>query len=222
MTKILGVDEAGRGSVIGPIVLAAVVADSDKGFELRRIGVRDSKAFVGDQRSRYASRRDKLHQMIPILKTWWSFEMVPASRVDEYVSSDEKNLNDLERETALRVMQQLIERIKPDVLVLDGENIFGSLGTEINDIPVIATDKADSKYITVGAASIIAKFLRDKETIDIMGEAFWNGAGYPNDGTKTWIREYLRRTGELPQEIRQSWKWWIKIEEEMRIRDASM
>ncbi len=192
MTRVIaGVDEAGRGPVIGPMVIAAAAGNEELSTSLIGIGVRDSKSLAPSKR---ASLSIKLLSMLRV-----EAFVIPPSVIDDNVKARGGNLNDLEA----FLMGELIRTLKPHEAVVD------ALGSELGfaekvsryaeGIPVRATHDADSSCPFVSAASIIAKVIRDNA---VSGVPF-AGSGYPSDNRTI---EFLLRIGTRPSFVRKSWK----------------
>ena len=200
---VLGIDEAGRGPGIGPMVLAAVALDNVSQLFLERAGVRDSKAFGSSMAGRQA--RARLASLVRERASWVSVEVCDVADVDAYVARSA--LNVLERERA-----GLLIRRAPTCsrIIADGRTLFSPLTAEFAHLE--AVDRAESVHTAVAAASICAKALRDElfEAIACRYQADFGalrGGGYVNTATMVFVAEYVRRHGQLPPEARKSWPW---------------
>lgn len=196
--RTLGIDEAGRGPVLGPLVVAGVM--SDEPAALQALGVRDSKK-LSPQRRRGLAR--EIHGMAVT-----RVQVIPADALD--AAMDDASLNVLEAQ----FFAQVIRDLAPDEAIVDccdtseprfKRRVLQSLGY---DLPVKAEHGADAKYATVSAASIVAKVRRDEEMVQI-GDALGApvGSGYAHDPvTIAFLTEYVHRHGRLPPHVRHSWK----------------
>lgn len=200
---MLGIDEAGRGPGMGPMVLAAVALDNVSEVFLAQAGVRDSKVFGSSSAGRQA--RARLAALIREQAPFVSVEICEVADVDAYVARSA--LNQLERERA----SLLIRRApKCSRIVADGRTLFAPLGVEFPNLE--AVDRAESVHTAVAAASICAKALRD-ELFEAIARRYQpefgtlHGGGYVNPATMVFISEYVRRHGRLPPEARKSWPW---------------
>lgn len=203
MSLLAGLDEAGRGSVIGPLVVSGVLTDQTGIKELRRIGVKDSKLLS-------AKKREKLAEEIKnIVLQYASIELSPV-QIDKAVASGVKyrRLNYLE----LEAMAEIAQMLRPSYLFIDPCDV--SPQRCVNEIcakllfhvDVICEFHADRTYPLVGAASIIAKVQRDKTISELRGTFGDFGSGYPSDKkTVLYLENSLRQNGELPQIVRSSW-----------------
>lgn len=197
----LGIDEAGRGPSVGPMVMAAVALDSRSAASLTRAGLCDSKAYgAGDDahaiRSGLAVEIRKRAHFVALIE-------VAHTEIDERVSRHELNL--LERELAGRLIDQAptVDRI-----IADGKRMFAALGQRYANFE--SHDRAEEKHASVAAASVIAKVLRDERFTQIrlryeteLGPI--TGGGYANAATRRWLRAYAQRYGRLPDETRLTW-----------------
>ena len=195
---ILGVDEAGRGSVLGPLVIAGVIIPEKMNKVLERMGVKDSKKLVPHRRT-ILSRK---------LKKMFDYEIVVISALEiDQMRADGINLNDIEK----NAMRDLIIKLGPEKAIVDAVDVkaerFQNNLRQSTGVDVIAEHKADDKYIQVSAASIIAKAERDAQIEEINKEYIKMGgigSGYPSDPT---TKEFLTNFtyDEMPDFVRRSW-----------------
>jgi len=170
--NIAGVDEAGRGCVIGPMVVAGVCIDSNKEVLLRELGVKDSKLLSPHKRNVLF-----LH-ILRHVKAFCVFYI----GVEEI---DAGNLNELTLQADVKIVRALV----PDIAYIDAPASGKGLIT-YNDtiqslvepsIKICAENKADQNYVVVSAASIVAKVLRD-HVISGLRQTYGDfGSGYPSD-----------------------------------------
>ncbi len=200
---VLGIDEAGRGPGLGPMILAGVVLDDASAALLAEAGVRDSKAFGATDAARRT--RADLAGLIRERAVWVSIEACEVDTIDEYVARGA--LNELERERA-----RLLVRRAPSCgrIIADGRTLFSALAAEFAHLE--AHDRAESLHTAVAAASICAKAERDKrfQAIARKYECDFGplrGGGYVNPPTCAFVNEFVRRNGHLPPEARRSWPW---------------
>src|SRR5215475_258868 len=197
----LGIDEAGRGPAVGPMVIAAVALDSRSAGSLTRAGLCDSKTYgAGDDAH---AIRCGLALQIRARARFVSLIEVEHTEIDQRVARNE--LNVLERELAIR----LIERApQVDRIIADGKNMFAALGHRY--LHFESHDRAEEKHASVAAASVIAKVARDERFAQIRARYEPElgpiaGGGYANAATRRWLRAYAQRYGRLPDEARLSW-----------------
>jgi ribonuclease HII len=207
MTLICGIEEAGRGPVIGPMVMCGIVIDEKDTNKLLQIGVKDSKLLTPKQ-------REDLFEKIK--KTAKSYEIIVISpkEIDKTLESEDLNLNWLEALTSAKILNKL----KPDKAILDcpSNNIKAYsdyVKKNLNEkIKLIVEHKADLKYPVVGAASILAKVTRDREIEKIKKKIGINfGSGYPSDPiTVEFLKKYWNK---YPDILRKTWVSYKKIAE---------
>jgi ribonuclease HII len=197
----LGIDEAGRGPSVGPMVMAAVVLDSRSAAALTRAGLCDSKNYgAGDDAH---AVRTGLAREIRKRATFVALIEVEHTEIDERVARHE--LNVLERELATKLIEgaPTVHRI-----IADGKRMFAALGQRYAHFE--SHDRAESKHASVAAASVVAKVQRDVRFAQIRAryEAVLGpitGGGYSNAATRKWLRAHCERYGRLPDEARRSW-----------------
>jgi ribonuclease HII len=192
---VAGIDEAGRGAALGPMVVSIFAIDKDRIWELRRIGVRDSKALT-------RSARERIFERLMNLDAKRSYRKVEPSEIDAAVRSrGGRGLNALEVE----VFRELIEEVRPQLVYIDSpyrnaKRVYELIG-KMEGVRVVCEVRADAKYEVVSAASIVAKVIRDRSVSEIGA-----GTGYPSDPrTRRYLREVAIR-GEVPPHVRRSWR----------------
>jgi ribonuclease HII len=200
-TLTLGIDEAGRGPILGPMVMAAVALEPGAARALTRAGLADSKKYGHGAEAR--ARRAALASMIRARATFVVVEVVEADEID--VRVDKGELNVLERERARRMIT-LAPSCKR--IVADGARIFGSLRDEFPELR--AYDNGESRHASMAAESVVAKDERDRR-FALIAERWRSefgvitGGGYINDATRAFLRAFKKRFGDLPPETRRSW-----------------
>jgi ribonuclease HII len=203
----LGVDEAGRGPILGPMVLACVALDAKATAALTALGVADSKSFGAGERAHAA--RVALCEPIHRHAAHIGVAVVAVAEIDARASCGQ--LNHLEREHA----ERLIAAAPPAArIIADGARLFSPLRTRFPHL--LAMDRAESQNVAVAAASLIAKVRRDELWLAIcqryraeFGEHLDGhaGGGYPNAATRRFLRAYCARYRRPPPEGRRSWPW---------------
>jgi len=194
---ICGVDEAGRGPVIGPMVVAGVCADEK---EIEALGVKDSKKLT-------PKRREYLAERIKEVATQIIIRVVEPEEIDKM--RENMTLNEIEVEIFADIISKLEgEIIYVDAADVDEERFARDIEEKIGrDVKIVSKHKADALYPIVSAASIIAKVERDRIIREISEEIGDFGSGYPADErTKRFLEDYYREHGELPPHTRRSWK----------------
>lgn len=200
----LGIDEAGRGPVIGPMVLAAVVLDSPGARALTRAGLRDSKAYGSNAQGR--EQRRAMADRILDRAVFFAVHVVDVSVIDQRVQRGELNL--LEREIAAELigLAPTVDRI-----VTDGKVLFSPLSGLFPHLE--AWNRGEERHAAVAAASVLAKVRRDElfARIATRYQPLFGpveGGGYVNARTRAFLCDYVRRFGRLPPEARRSWPHW--------------
>jgi ribonuclease HII len=200
LAKVCGIDEAGKGPVVGDLVICGVLIDESESFD--GLGF-DSKALS-------AKKREALFPLIKEKSLNCAIRNVSAKEID-FENSRGCNLNTLE----FMKMAEIINELNPDKVIIDCPHpipdkfkleIRGYLDNK--DIEIVAEHKADYKYSIVGAASIIAKVTRDsmvKGLENRFGVAI--GSGYPSDPyTVKFVNEFVKGEHlELDEFVRHSW-----------------
>lgn len=212
MTLVAGIDEAGRGPVIGPLVVAGVLFYDYQVIKLKKLGVRDSKVVK-------PSRRQHLSKVIKRLAVKHEILEFSPSDVDKVVFEGKKlrKLNWLEA----KAMAKIIQKLKPEVAYVDASDVNEvRFGTQIREMlsfeaKIVSEHHADAKYIVVGAASIIAKVHRDR-AIFLLREKFGDfGSGYSSDPkTRQFLAKWIRERETLPSFVRKSWKTVKRLKSE--------
>ena len=200
MTLVLGIDEAGRGPVIGPLVISGVLINKGEEEKLVKIGAKDSKLVPVNQRERIFDKIIDVAKSTQIIT-------IEVDEIDKAVESTEgMNLNWLEAKKSA----EIINEFKPDVVILDSPHPiaekYGEYVRELLDnksIEIISEHKADENYPLVGAASILAKVTREREMEKIKMKYGDVGPGYPaNPITKKFVEENFEKHPEI---FRKSW-----------------
>ncbi|MFH0902110.1 MAG: hypothetical protein V2A73_15880, partial [Pseudomonadota bacterium] len=210
----LGIDEAGRGPILGPLVMAGVCVCSSRAAALTRAGVLDSKAFGSGDAAH--SRRSELARRITEMAESIVVIVIEPQEIDRRVHRHE--LNVLEREVA----SDIIERsATADRIVADGERLFSPLRDRYPNLR--ACDRGEAVHVAVAAASVIAKVRRDDVFAGITQGyraefGAISGGGYANEQTLRFLRSYIERYRCLPPEARRTWRW-ARLEEYLP-RDA--
>lgn len=201
---IAGVDDAGRGAVIGPLVIAGVSIKEERLPKLAELGVKDSKLLSPKRRESLAIEIKRIAEKYSVIK------LLP-SEIDKVVESNRK-LHKLNRLEA-KAMARAIETLKPDIVYVDASDVLEErfkqhiLEALSIKVKIVSEHKADRKYPIVSAASIIAKVERDREIAEIAKKYGELGCGYPSDPkTIFFLKKCLGETGEYPEFVRKSWK----------------
>jgi len=194
--KLLGIDEAGRGSVLGPLVVCGVAVEEERLKYLERLKLKDSKKVSPKRRIVLSRKIKKIAECHPV--------HISAADIDLLRSKD-VNLNEIEK----IAMRKIIGNSNPDVSFIDcidvkPERFRNEIEKFQNNMKVVAEHGADDKYVIVSAASIVAKVERDMEIQKIRKEFSEVGSGYPSDPkTISFLKNISYK--DLPDFVRRSW-----------------
>lgn len=214
--KVLAIDEAGRGPVIGSMFIAGVVIDESKAEKLSLDGVRDSKKMSPKKRQLFYSRIKEEADETYVVE-------VTASEID--FRRKRISLNELEGEKMAKVIEQAVEdEADFEVLILDvpdptGEQYLNRIRKYVEipeGIEIIAEHGADDNYPACSAASVIAKVNRDR-SVEEIEEKFGIElrSGYPHESTViNYMRKVIKEEGEYPDFVRESWATADRIRKE--------
>ncbi len=207
---IAGIDEAGKGPVLGPMCIAGLLLDEGKLDALAQIGVRDSKQLTAKKREVLAAGIKKLAVKYYILE-------VSPFQIDELRKIMTMN------EIMVVCYAKVLEELRPDHAFVDaadvvswrfGENIKMKYQRKIN---ITSEHDADKKYPIVSAASILAKVQRDalvKQIERTIGIEI--GSGYPADPkTIRFLEDWIKEHGSIPDFARSSWQTAKKLLEKI-------
>ncbi|MCX6710068.1 MAG: ribonuclease HII [Candidatus Woesearchaeota archaeon] len=218
MKIVCGIDEAGRGPAVGPMVICGASFPENISDKLKEIGVKDSKLLLPEE------REELFEKVTELCKKKYYIIIISPDEIDSAVA--EKDLNWLEaRKTA-----EIINFLRPNKAIIDCPNPNTKSYSEYirerlidKKTEIVAEHKADFKYPVVGAASILAKVTRDAEIEKIkekIGIDF--GSGYPSDPkTKKFIEENFDNK-KFASIIRHSWspvKARVSEKEQSRLGD---
>ncbi|UCE92507.1 MAG: ribonuclease HII [Methanobacteriota archaeon] len=200
---ICGVDEAGRGPVMGPLVVCGVSVEDEA--PLVGLGVRDSKKLTRSRRDELAPRIIEVSQV----------EVVEVSAEEIDALRERMTINQLEAMLFARV----IDRLSPTIAYLDAADVSEERFCEMTrshmscGASTVAKHRADDAYPVVSAASIIAKVTRDRRVGLIERELGTSlGSGYASDPvTRAFLQNWIAEKGSLPPHTRRSWETSQKL-----------
>ena len=158
--NILGIDDSGRGPVLGPMIMAGVMIPSYIGGQFKDLGIKDSKKLTPQKREDFA-HVIKDNSSFSVIKIWPDEIMLR--------NHDGVNINKLEAIKAAQIINEML----PDVAIVDcPSNNIKKWQAELEkhllegvrkEVKLVIEHKADSKYVECSAASIIANVERDEE-----------------------------------------------------------
>ena len=210
-TLVTGIDEAGRGALLGPMIICGVTAEKSVVKKLKKIGVRDSKQLTPKRREELYDKiketiqsESSVSSIIPI--------SIPSCKIDSY-RDNKVNLNMLEVRTMVEIINMAGgHEIYLDALTARPQKFKRTVKEHLDrktlkKMKIIAENNADKKYPIVSAASIVAKVERDRAIEDIkkkVGVDF--GVGYPSDErTVDFVESLIKSRKKLPPYVRKSW-----------------
>ena len=171
-----GCDEAGRGCLAGPVFAAAVILPHD--ISERNTALAQA---LNDSKQLTERRRNALRAIIEQEALAWAVVAVDNREIDK--------LNILR--SSITAMHRALDRLelRPQHIIVDGNRFY-----PYNDIPHTTIVKGDGKYMSIAAASILAKTHRDEYMLKIHEEFpqyAWNrNKGYPSAAHRAAIREH--------------------------------
>lgn len=198
---IAGVDEAGRGPVLGPMVLAVCVIDKNREEELVTLGVKDSKQLSKEE-------RDRQFPEIKKIATEFASVCIQPLELDELMIR--KSLNEIEAMKIGFLLNNL--KHKPELVIIDSpDTIAANFGKRIQkylnfETKLKTEHKADVNHPVASAASVLAKVERDEE-ISKLATIHGNiGSGYSHDAvTRKFLEDYIAKHDSLPDFCRKQW-----------------
>lgn len=196
---ILGIDEAGRGPVLGPMVMAGVMMEQAELYRLENLKVRDSKLLTPLQ-------REHLFEKIRDISQWKIIVILPQE-IDDALDSTSSNLNWLEAQKSA----EIINALNPGTAIIDSpsnniKKYAAYLRERVSNkkIRYLVEHKADFNHRIVGAASILAKVTRDRE-IQKLQEVipYPIGSGYASDPvTIEFVKKHHEQYSHI---LRKTW-----------------
>lgn len=209
----LGIDDAGRGPVIGPMVLAGCLIDEKTAAKFKKWGVRDSKQLT-------PKRREFLAQKIKDEAETFEVVLADPDEINKKQDSG-TNLNMLEAEKAAKIVNKINKSNKKIKVIVDCPSTSivkwrDLLMTKINDLSnleIVCEHKADKNHVSVSAASILAKSAREKE-MDKLKEKYGNeiGSGYTSDPKTSKFLTKNVNTHKNSGIFRKNWSTWKRAQ----------
>ncbi|MEK6926302.1 MAG: ribonuclease HII [Nanoarchaeota archaeon] len=204
----LGIDDAGRGPVIGPMILAGSLINSEVEKEFKKLGVRDSKEVT-------PKRREILFEKIKNLSEAFEVIMIHPDEIDGIGDSRIK-LNELEAIACAKIINKINKgygKIKvvidcPSTSILKWSDFLKTKIENLSNLEIYCEHKADRNHVAVSAASIIAKFIRELE-MDKLREKYGDiGSGYTSDPTTQRFLEKNVHKYKDEGLFRKTWVTW--------------
>ncbi|KAG1672118.1 hypothetical protein FOA52_001705 [Chlamydomonas sp. UWO 241] len=205
---VLGIDEAGRGPVLGPMVYSAAYCPLS--YDIASKQYDDSKQLT-------EAKRESLFAAINADDNMgWCTEILSAHYISSLMlSRNRTSLNKIAEDSTFKIIQTILDagvnltEVYVDT-VGDADRYADRLSQRFNTLKFKVCPKADSIYPIVSAASIVAKNIRDTsltETQAAMGLTGKIGSGYPHDAaTISWLKAHLHPVLGFPELVRFSWE----------------
>jgi len=212
---ILGMDDAGRGPLIGPMVLAGCLIDEKTEAELKKIGVRDSKQLT-------PKRREFFEKKIKENAEDYDTVILYPEEIDSK-NAEGLKLNELEAIAFAKIINKLNTasnaggtKIKviidcPSTSINKWRDFLRTKIKDLSNLEVCCEHKADRNHIAVSAASIIAKNTREREVAKLKEKYGEVGSGYPSDPTtKKFLANNAKRHSNKGI-FRKTWATWKRL-----------
>lgn len=201
-----GVDEAGRGAVLGPLIVCGLVLSDEDESQLHVLGVRDSKNLS-------QNKREQLNSQILNRAICCKIHNLSSHDLDAQRSKGQ-SLNVIEENIMLDILRDIrevcestLDCVIVDAFVSKGNRLEKEVKKMFPHSQVICSFHADSQYPCVSAASVVAKVERDKCMKDLEIELQRTlGTGYPHDPlTIRYLKQYVTENRSAPSIARSSW-----------------
>jgi len=222
---ILGVDEAGRGPVLGPMVYGICYCPLEQEDRLKSMKFADSKTLTEDQREGLFHEINKANDFIG-----WMIDVIAPNVISNNMLQRAKyNLNAISHDSAIGLIKAAInngvgvKEVYVDT-VGDPGKYQAKLSEIFPEIKMTVAKKADATYPIVSAASICAKVARDSviknwKFVENITETTETGSGYPADPTtKAFLKSQLHPVFGFSQLVRFSWSTADKILQDNAIK----
>jgi ribonuclease HII len=209
MGMILGIDEAGRGCIIGPMMICGVLMDQSVEKALTKMGVKDSKQLS-------PAKRDSLTSGILSIISKHKLVEVGPSEIDRSVRSSGVNVLEAEK------MAEIIAHFKPSIAIVDAPGRGGNYHKLLShllprSVDIMSLNHADEIYPVVSAASILAKVRRDQSIRNLHNKYGDFGSGYTFDKkTIAFLKRWYDKYDTMPPCVRTSWKTVKRIADGMQ------
>jgi ribonuclease HII len=213
---IAGVDDAGRGPIIGPLVIAGVLVPEEQQQALKTLGVRDSKLLTPEVRTKLEPKIRRIALKVSLVEA-------QPNEIDEIVlhGGRLRKLNFLEA----KMMANVLTDLAPAEAYVDASDVNEAryaasirefLPEHLKGMEILSEHHADRTFPVVSAASIIAKVRRDARIEELRNQYGDFGSGYITDPkTMSFLRAWRRTHSEYPPVVRMSWKTVKELEAEI-------
>ncbi len=214
---VVGADEAGRGLIIGPMVIGACAIDEEVKQKFQRIGIRDSKDYSSHNRIKTHAELIKKESLA------WSIKTLTAEVLTNYHKNG-MSMDEAEAYAFFRAIEDIARKI-PNISEYQVDNFqavskLRSLLKEnktTSDIKLIVTPKAEKEFIAVGAGSVLARNASLEALRELSSKYGDFGSGSTNDRkTINWLKQYYKKNHSWPKIVRVYWKTIERIENELK------
>ncbi|MAG38074.1 ribonuclease HII [Candidatus Pacearchaeota archaeon] len=219
MSLTIGIDDAGRGPIIGPMILSGILVDENSLQILKKYNIKDSKQLL-------QNARIELAKVIKSSALSYHTVSVSPKEIDSALQSDRLNLNTLEAIKAAEIINELNDKKQKIKVIIDcpstntkkwKSDLLNYIENPQN-LDIKCEHKADENHIEAAAASILAKVKREEEVSKIKEKYPDIGSGYPSDpNTKAFLKSQGKKIGDTGI-IRKTWKTWTNLHPEDKIK----
>lgn len=213
---ILGIDEAGKGPVIGPMIIAGCLIDPSTEKEFKKMGIKDSKELTPKRREFFANIIKEKAETFEIV-------IVQPKEIDENLNSG-TNLNHLESTKIAEIINKINKGYKKIKIVIDCPSVGITKWADalkmkienLSNLEIICEHKADKNHVAVSAASVLAKSTREKE-MDVLKEKYGSeiGSGYTSDPATIHFLELHADNPKDASIFRKTWETWKRASEKL-------
>lgn len=206
---ILGIDEAGKGPVVGPMSICGCLMTKKTEKELKKLGVKDSKQLTD-------KRREFLAEEIRKKVVGFDVVVVSAGEIDGYQDKG-ININEMEAILCSNIINHLNDKVKKIRVVIDCPSVAPNKWKDsvrmkvehLQNLEIVCEHKADVNYVAVSAASILAKSRREEEMEKLKKQYGKEiGSGYSSDpNTQKFVEKYCIKYAN-DGIFRKCWETW--------------
>ncbi len=199
----MGIDEAGRGPVIGPLIFCGYVLTESDVKKLKKLGVRDSKELKIDRMIKIADELERIAKSVlyievePQVIDSRSLSLITFEKFLELINSTEVDAVYFDAPVPARFVGKYIMRLKQSIN---------------REVEIIGDVRGDKKFPCVSAASICAKVRREARIAELKRDFGDFGSGYPGDEKTRNFLKKLCLNGIFPEIVRKKWQTLKKIE----------
>ncbi|NHJ46824.1 MAG: ribonuclease HII [Asgard group archaeon] len=217
---VVGADEAGRGLIIGPMVIGACAINDEILQKFTSIGIKDSKKYSSHQKLMTHANLVKKESLA------WSVKILHADVLTNF-NKNGMTMDEAEAYTFYRALEEIIKKVpKIDEYQVDNFQAKKKLKSLITDNPKMKNislkvlPRADLQYPAVSAGSLLARGQSLTELDKIRKQHGNFGSGSTNDKrTINWLKQYYIQNKSWPKKIvRVYWKTIDRIEKEIKKR----